>query len=242
MNYNETLDAWRTILMTPSSEIDFTRMVPRAIEAAELKIYRDMDFLYTITTGTNALTSGVREINLPTGIIILRSVNLVLPSSATDPDIAQRIPLTRSTNEYLDMVYGNASLVAQPTTYAMLSDTEVLVGPYPDQNYTLEFTGTFRPAVLSASNSPTFLTTNMPDLYVASGMIWWAGYYQNFGQGSDNPQLATSWESIYTKTLSGINMETIRQKAASYSWTPYQPTPQANIARERGAPVGPPPT
>ena len=235
MKYNEVLDAWRNLLVTPSTEIDFIKLVPRAIEATELKIYRDMDFLYTIKSETAPLTASNRNITLPTDIIIMRSANVVTPYSQSAPDSGTRNPLTRVTNEWMDMVYPSASVTGIPQYYAMLTDTQCLVAPAPDQTYTMEFVGTYRPAPLSATNSTNFLTTNMPDLYIASGMIFWSAYYQNYGAASDDPQQAVNWVSVYAKTLAGINIEAMRQKAASVSWTPYQPTPQANTPRDRNA-------
>lgn len=234
MNYDDTVAAWLNLLVTDGTEIDFQTLIPRAIEATELKIFRDMDFLYTIQTGTSALTANNRNTTLPTGIFIVRSANAITPATSTTGDTGTRNPLTRVTNEWLDMVYGSTATPSVPQYYAMLTDTQCLVGPPPDQAYTVEFVGTYRPAPLSPANPTTFLTTNMPDLYIASGMIFWSTYYQNYGAASDDPQQAVSWDAVYQKTLSGINLETIRQKSASYSWTPYQPTPMANIARERG--------
>lgn len=237
MNYNEVLDAWRRLLVTPSTEIDFITLIPRAIEATELKIYRDMDFLYTIKSETGTLTTSNRNVTLPSDIIIMRSANVVTPSSQSTPDSGTRNPLTRVTNEWMDAVYPASSAAGVPQYYAMLTDTQCLVAPAPDQTYTMEFIGTYRPAPLSSTNTPTFLTTNMPDLYIASGMIFWSAYYQNYGAAGavDDPQQAINWTSVYQKTLAGINIETIRQKAASVSWTPYQPTPQANISRDVSA-------
>lgn len=244
MNYNEVVSAWLNLLSTDSTEIDFQTLIPRAIEATELQIYRDMDFLYTVTTGTNTLSTGSRQVTLPQGMIILRSTNVIKPSSQINPDAGARNPMTRVTNEFMDTVYGSPTVTGTPQYYAMLTDTTMLVAPWPDQTYTVEFIGTYRPAQLTNANNGTsrnFLTTNMPDLYIASGMMFWSAYYQNYGAQSDNPQIAVSWSQRYKEILNGIlgsggvNIETLRQKAASYSWTPYQPTPQANISRDRNA-------
>jgi hypothetical protein len=240
MIYNEVIDTWLNLLATASTEIDFQKLIPRAIEATELPIYRVMDFLNTIETQTTTLTAGSRNFTLPVGMIILRSINAITPASATVPDNGTRVPLLRTTNEVLDAVWGNSGTPGAPQQVALLTDTTGLVGPPPDQNYTLECIGTFRPAPLSPANPTTFLTLNVPDLYIASGMIFWSAYYQNFGAASDNPQQAVSWQSTFDRILAGVNLETLRQKAASVSWTPYQPTPTANVARERGGAPGAP--
>jgi len=60
------------------------------------------------------------------------------------------------------------------------------------------------------------------------------GWQRDFGAQSDNPQTAQSWENQYQTTKQGVNIEELRKKAASASWSPYIPTPQANTERERG--------
>lgn len=235
MNYLETIDAWLNLIETDSTEIDIAKLWPRVIEATELKIYRDMDFLYTIQSDTSLLVAGNRNVTIPTDIFIVRSANVITPATATDPDDGVRVPLTRVSNEFLDAVYGSSVTAGVPKYYAMLTDTECLLGPKPDAAYTTEFIGTYRPAPLSPTNATNFLTLNMPDLYIASGMIFLSSYYQNYGAAADDPKMAVSWTDVYSKTLAGINLETIRQKAASYSWTAYQPTPAANTPRERAS-------
>lgn len=223
MNYSEIIDAWLNLLETDSSEIDFTKLIPRAIEQVELRIYRELDFPFTITTQTGTLTANTRAINLPATMLILRSLNAITPAGSTG-STGTRVPLTRVTNEFLDAIYSVPTITGVPAFYAMLTDTQCLVGPFPDQNYTAEFTGTFRPAPLSPTNTSTFLTTNVPDLYLAAGMVFWSSYYQNYGAGSDDPKMAMSWEQRYQTLFAGINMETLRQKAASTNGNAYPPS------------------
>src|SRR5262249_53305267 len=102
---------------------------------------------------------------------------------------------------------------------------------WPDAAYTLEAVGTIRPAPLSATNTSTFLTNNLPDLWFAATMIFMSGYIQNFGSQSDNPQLAVSWAAIYDKLFSSANVEEMRKKYASGAWGSLQPTPIATPSR-----------
>ena len=98
---------------------------------------------------------------------------------------------------------------------------------------TAEFIGTQRPDPLSTDNPNTFISDNLPNIFVAASMIFGAGYLQNFGQASDNPQLAQSWEGQYQNLKAGVSIEELRRKAQSVQWTPYMPTPVANVSRDR---------
>ena len=230
MNYNETIDAWQNLLETPSTEIDFLKLVPRIIEYAELRIYRELDFLVTIQSSSAALAANLLDQTLPTGIIILRSMNVTGPTKT--------VPLTRVGPEFIDAFWPAGTAVPTPSIpqfYSMLTNTDVRVCPPPDSAYSANFVGTIRPAPMSPSNPTTFISTNLPDLYLAAGMVFASAYYQNYGASSEDPKMAMSWEQQYTTLFAGVNVETLRTKAASVSWTPYQPTPQANTSRDRAS-------
>jgi hypothetical protein len=115
--------------------------------------------------------------------------------------------------------------------YAMITDQTVIVGPWPDANYMVEVIGTVRPTPLSASNTTTYLTLYLPDLFVAASMIFAAGYQQNFGSQADNPQQAQSWSAQYDKLFPSANIEEMRKKYASQAWGSLQPTPIATPTR-----------
>ena len=53
----------------------------------------------------------------------------------------------------------------------MVTQNQIVVGPWPDQDYQVEMTGTIRPAALSAANQTTLLTTYFPDLWFAATMV-----------------------------------------------------------------------
>ena len=48
-------------------------------------------------------------------------------------------------------------------------------------------------------NTTTWLGDNVPDLFFCACMVEAAGWMQNFGAQSDNPQMALSWEARYAE-------------------------------------------
>lgn len=246
MNYSEFIDRAMQVLNVPADDPEFVNIIPAMIDETENRIYRDFDFLATLSSQTALLTSSARTIALPTNVIVCQSINVVTPSSTTNPNLGTRNPLTRVSLDWLNMVYPSTATAALPTKYAIVGSPtisttitagaySILLGPAPDAAYTLEVIGTIRPSVLSPSNSSTFLTTNMPDLYLAAALVFGFGFQRDYGGKSDDPQAAMSWEATYKTLKDGISVEELRRKSASVSWSPYVPTPVANMQRERGA-------
>lgn len=236
MNYADYVQSLQLMTVVPTNNTDiwFQQILPRGIEYAELRIYRECDFLTTVSTATGTLTSGSRNLTVPGSIFIVNDINIITPSSETDPDLGTRTPLYRVSIDYINTIWGNSGILAIPQCYTMLTNTDIRFGPFPDANYTAEVIGVVRPAPLSPSNTTTFITQNMPDLFMAASMIFFSGYQQNFGAQSDDPQMAQSWENQYQMLKSGVNAEEMRRKAQSVSWQPYTPSPGANVPRDRG--------
>jgi hypothetical protein len=76
-----------------------------------------------------------------------------------------------------------------------------------------------RPSPLSASNTTTFISQFLPDLFMAAAMREAAGWMKNYGAQSDDPKQALSWDAIYTNLLPSAKLEENRKRFASGSWT-----------------------
>lgn len=239
-NYQQYVDTLNNMAIQATNVTDpnFTQIIPRVIEYAELRIYRELDFLTTRSTATATLVSSNRNVSVPGSLIIVESANVITPSTQTVPDNGTRNPIERVSLDVLNALYGGTA-TGQPKCYALVDNVSVVLGPKPDATYTTEFIGIVRPAPLAPpGTSTTFLTTNLPDLFLAASMIFISGYQQNFGT-AENPGMAQSWDAQYQALKQGIDSEELRKKAASVSWTPFIPTPIANVSRETpsGAPA-----
>lgn len=226
----------KSLLVVPLDSIDtnYENIKLAMISYAELRIYRELDFITTMTAQTGVLTPSSRNVVMPTGIIILSGMNVITPASASNPDLGTRNQLVRVSLDVLDyMSPSSASVTGVPGFYALLTDTSVRVGLAPDQAYTAEFKGTVRPAMLTPANPTTYITLNLPDLFIAACMVFGSGYRKNFGAQSDDPKMAMSWEAQYQAIKQGVNVEALRQKAQSWEWTATQPSALANQPRDR---------
>ena len=205
--------------------------LPIIIDTAEQRCYRELQLLDTIVRDSSgALTANSRNFTFPQQFVVSESINVFTPV-ITNTTRTQMIPVSR---EFLDAVYGNEASVNVPSIphyYAMITDQSIIVGPPPDQAYSLEVVGTIRPTPLSAANPTTYLTQYLPDLFFAASMSFAAGFLQNYGAQSDNPQMAGSWENTFTALLGSANKEEEMKRYASQAWSPKPPAPLATPPR-----------
>lgn len=224
--YTEYVSTLANTLVVPEDDVYFVAELPRIIDDAEQRCYRDLDLLTTIVRDSSgSLTANSRNFTFPRHFVVSESINVLTP------DRYQLIPTTR---EFLDAVYPNETAVLSPSVpqyYAMITDQTIIVGPPPDTSYALEVIGTIRPDPLSAANTTTYLTLYLPDLFFAASCMFAFSYLQNYGAAADSPQSTGSWDSHYAKLLASADVEENRKKYASQAWTPKQPAPLATPPR-----------
>lgn len=216
-------------VVEPDNE-EFLIMLPQASENANLRICRDLDLLEFSSTATYTMAAGDRRISFPANtFVVTEQINVITPAGSINPDTAERNPLTPTSKEVLDSIYGGPSYRDIPQYYAPFDQNLLLVGPFPDANYTVEVVGTFRPAPLSETNTTTFLATYFSDLYIASTMSYVTAYQRNWGAQSDDPRMALSWEQNYATILQSAKTEEDRKKYQASAWssesTPASATP-----------------
>lgn len=229
--YSTWLTAAADLLITQTDNTDFVTILPSAIDYAEQRIYRELDLLSTrVTNSSNALTASDRNFALPTGYVVVEELNLIYPAG-TAAASGTRYPLIPVSRPYLDVVYPGNVTTGQPVVFAMVDQNNLIVGPSPDGNYVIEVVGTQRPAALSANNTSTFLTANLPDLWMAATMIFFSGFQKNFGSQADDPKMAVSWESQYQSLRASADSEEWRKKFAASAWSSIQPSREAQPAR-----------
>lgn len=232
--YNTYVVALKSAAVSGVNDATFDAYInSTVIPYAEQRIYRELDLLSTVTTdSTSTFTSGVRSLTLPTSprFVTVQQINVITPAG-TAPNAGTRNPMLVASKEVLDVLWPSATGAARPQNFAMLTDQTILVGPWPDSNYTVEVVGTIRPDQLSSTNPTTFLSQYLPDLFFAASMISVAGYQRNYGSQSDDPKMSQSWEAQYQSLKASANLEEMRKKWAGPDWTSMSPTPLAGVPR-----------
>jgi len=225
-----------TLAVVEEDNDAFLEILPQAITYAENRMCRDLDFLEFSDAVTATMVAGTRTVSLTAGtFVISEQANIITPSNVTNPDAATatRNPCLPTTKEFLDAVYGSSAVASRgmPRYFVPFNDNTFLFGPVPDAAYTVEIVGMTRPASLSATNTTTFISTYLPDIFIMAAMIYISGYQRNFGRQSDDPQMAVSYESQYQTLLKGASVEEARKKFEASGWTSNSPSPVATPTR-----------
>lgn len=222
LTYESYIDAIARLLVVPANDPAFLAFVPDMIDYAEQRIYRELDLLATTQADSSkALTANTRILALPTDprFTVVQGVNVITPAGATPASGGTRVPLVPVTKEFLDMSWPGPGYSAVPAFFAMVTDQSIMVGPWPDQAYTVEIIGTGRPKPLTASSTPTVLSQFLPDLFVAASMVFASGRERNFGAQADDPKMAQSWEQQYQTLFASANGEELRKKFSGQAGT-----------------------
>ena len=230
MNYTSYIAQIANLMAADPTTPEFQLMVQGMIPYAENRIYRELDLLNTVVANsTGSLVAGNRSFALPTNVgssvfYTVTGVNVITPAGSS-ADAGTRNQLAAVTMDFLNAVWNSNATLALPTVFAMTNQFNIIVGPWPDQNYTVEIVGTVQPAPLSTTNPTTFLTTYLADLFTAASMVFASGYMRDFGAQTDNPAQAQSWESQYGALLKSALLLELRKKWAGPNWTPYSSIP-----------------
>ncbi len=234
LTYNQWVAELSNLCVIDAKDTNFLANVPSAIDYAEGRLYRELDLLNTVTRDTGLLTVGARSFTLPSTngrFVVTNGFNVITPSTTTTPDNGTRNQLVPCSRDVLDMLWPSTTGAAVPSLYAMITDQIIIVGPAPLAAYTIETIGTIRPTPLSASQTTTFLTLYLPDLFLAASMIFMAGYMRDYGAQADDPRMAVSWSSEYDKLFASANVEEQRKRYSAGAWGSLSPTPIATPTR-----------
>lgn len=229
--YTTYTAALAELMVTDPANPDFVAILPSIIDYAEQRSYRELDLLNTVVRDSSGVFSASnRNFTLPTAsgvFVTVLGINAITPAGSP-PDTGTRNQLVPTTRDYLDAVWPSVTGTGLPVNFAMITQGTIIVGPWPDAGYTVEVVGTIRPTPLSASNTSTFLTLYLPDLFMAASMVFASGFMRNFGSQADDPKMAQSWETQYKTLFASANVEEMRKKFAGPGWSSQQPAPLAS--------------
>lgn len=234
LTYTTYVSQIATLAVVEPTNTAFVEILPQMINYAELRIQRDLDLLSTqISNSTYSATTNNEIVALnPADFITIQSVSL----SSTTP----HTPLLPVTKEFLQYNYPMGTTTGAPQYFAMYGGDKatggqtamnIRLGPIPDQNYTLNITGTLHAAPLSVANPTTFISTYLPDLFIMASMIYVTGYQRNWSATSDDNQMAVNYEKQYQTLLIGAKTEEFRKKFQASAWSSLSTSPVATPTR-----------
>ena len=221
--------------VVPTTDTNFQIILPQMILYAELRMQRDLDFLSTqISNSSYSLTASSSTLTIPTSAFVVMETFEVIDGSGNSA------PLLPVTKEFIQNVYGTGSSTGLPQYFAVyggdsattgLTSQNMIIGPIPDLNYSIRLTGTVRSAPLSATNTQTYISVYLPDMFIMASMIYISAFQRNFGRLNDDPQMAQTYESQYQALKTSALIEENRKKFQAAAWTSYSPAPAASPTR-----------
>src|SRR4051812_41830762 len=135
MNYTDFVTRLAGHLVVETTDTEFVAMLPAFIDYAEQRMYRELNLLSTSDSDTaGSIIGGSRLVTPAKHFTVVQQVNL-------NPT-GTKIPLSPVSRDFLDAVYGSPANTGVPKFYAMISDQQIAVGPWPDATYVVEVTGT----------------------------------------------------------------------------------------------------
>jgi hypothetical protein len=209
-SYSTFVTALAAEIAVDPTNSDFLAILPTLIDDAEQTCYRELDLLVSVVTVTGSATANNRTFAIPQTsghILVVDQVNVIDNSGIRH----QVTPATREGVEFLFPSNTAPSTPSYPTIFARIDDTNIMWGPSTDAAYTVETIGTIRPAALSSTNTSTFLSNYVSDLFFAAAMVSASAYMRNFGAMADDPKMAISWKSEYAARLASAKKEELRK-------------------------------
>jgi hypothetical protein len=215
--YSSLIAALQIEAVQLATDPNWLGIIATVIDDSEQRCYRDLDLVSCIVKDTSgSLTANSRNFVLPQSLgyfMSVKGMNVVISGV--------RQQLRPVSIHFIDATWPSDTSVAGtvPQYFAYLSDQNYVIGPSPSTAYGMEVFGTIRPTPLSVSNTTTYLTQHLSDLFFAGCMASIAGYMRNYGEQADDPKMAQSWEAQYAQRLSSANREEMRRKYQSGDWT-----------------------
>ncbi len=239
--YSEYIEAISAALESPITDASiaapfvdpsYNNWLPRAIEAAEQRIYRELDLLATrLFDNSGALTPNSRRFTLPTvnGTFIVLEQVLVFTTGGL------RNPLVPVSLEFLNAAWPTDVTPLSPSVpqvWAPFNQSSIFIGPAADSALVVECIGTIRPDPLSSTNTTTILTQYCEDLMIYASLLSFLSFQRDLGQAaSDGGQQAVTWESQYQVAMRSAQVEQFRVRFASQGWGARMPSPVATPAQ-----------
>lgn len=236
LTYNQYVTELANLAVVDSTDANFVANLPQCITYAENRIYRDLDLLSTVTPVSGfSCATGSRQISWAMAqFVTVQEINVITPVGVSDPNAGTRINLLPTTKVWMDTVYASPSAIGVPRWMAMLNQNTALIAPWPDANYSVEIVGTVRPDSLSSSNSTTFISLYLPDLFLMASMVFISGYQRDFALGAsqpNDPSMPINYETQYQTLLKSATVEEARKKFEAGAWSSMSPAVVATPTR-----------
>jgi hypothetical protein len=215
VNYADYLTQISTLAVVPTTDSNFLIILPQAINYAQLRMQRDLDFLSTQVYDSTSFTTaaGSNLVTIPTAAFITLQTIQVNNNGVN-------YPLTPVAKEYIQSVYNSNASAGVPSVFAVYGGDSattgttsqyILLGPYPNATYPLTLTGTvhanplgYLPSIASinAINTQATITFSAPHGLTTGNTVYLGNFSPLTYNGSYICSVVNS--SVIQITLGGI--------------------------------------
>jgi len=180
---------------TQNDETSFVSNLPLFIRAAEERILKSVQLTLFKKNATATLSTGSKYLAMPTDY--LAPFSFAYYADGVDRDFA----LFKTTN-FLQQVYPDDTVIGPPRYYSAFDNSNFIVAPVPNQDYTVELHYLYRPASLTAgSDSGTTWLSQNAELSMLYGALIEAYIYMKGEQ-----DLISYYTNRFNESLSGLKM------------------------------------
>jgi hypothetical protein len=218
---------------------DFVAYVPRVIEYGEGRCYREIVPLATrMSNATARVVGGLRTLPLGSFFpqpVVLEGLALITPVG-TIPSQGTRWQYEETSIDFIDSIWPVEGTMMAPSAtderyWALVDNQTVVIAPTPDQSYTAEGTGIFRPTPMSDTNPSSYLGTFYPDIFLAACMIAVCGFQKEWSTDPSDPGIVSFWEKQFETLKGSANEEEQRRRGQGPGNTPLPPAPEQKTRR-----------
>ena len=197
MTYTELVDKIRNYTEVDSNVLTST-IVNGFIEDAEFRLLREVDSDNNRRYDTAKLISGQRFINRPSGLLVVRSAQIVDSDGTASAN-------NRDFLEYRDTSFMSefspTGAVGVPKYYSMWDKDTIVIAPSPDATYEIQLNYILKDPGLSATNTTTYISQNFPN-----GLLY-ACLVEAFSFLKGPNDLLQLYEGKYKQVVEGFSIE-----------------------------------
>jgi hypothetical protein len=197
MTYTELVQKIRDYTEVDSNVLTST-IIDGFISDAQFRILRDVDSDNNRRYATANLVTSQRFIDVPAGLLVVRSAQIVDSDGSSNPD-------NREFLEYRDTSYMSeynpTGSTGVPKYYGMWDEDTIVLAPSPDATYSIQLNYILKDPGLSATNANTYLSTNFPN-----GLLY-ACLVEAYGFLKGPNDLLQLYEGKYKQVVEGFSVE-----------------------------------
>lgn len=206
MNYGELKSAIRSYTEVDSNVLSDS-VLNTIVQQVENKLFREIQIDAFRQYATTNMTSGNRYISVPTGLRVIRYVQI------TDGSGNQSYLEQKDSSFMAEYDPTPGSSYATPKYYANWDEDTWVVAPTPDQDYAVLMAYYKQPATITSSDSNTsYISNNASDLLLYGSLVETYGYLKG------PPDMVQFYEQKYQAARESFGVEqTGRRRRDEYT-------------------------